>query len=126
MLLGDSRTEVNKGKYTPLYSALINIAIDHDYFYQVAKLLLNHNDIDVNVETNDHSSTLGDLCKDKNQSALGVEFLLEDPKLHIYKGSPAFKAARYRRMNILEMILIQVIITQREVGLDAVMKLESL
>ena len=45
LLLEDSRTDVNIGLNTPLYCALSNVETKDDYFYQVAKLLLNHTTI---------------------------------------------------------------------------------
>ena len=52
LLLEDSRTDVNKGQraLTPLCCALKNIAEENDYFYQVAQLLLNHKNIDINAK----------------------------------------------------------------------------
>ena len=41
MLLEDPRTDVNKGRQTPLYCALMNVQSEGDYFHQVAKLLLH-------------------------------------------------------------------------------------
>ena len=114
MLLEDPRTDVNKGgPQTSLYCALRNVQNEGDYFHQIAELLLHHKNIDVNADcyhpffSIDYiDSTLSALCLDPAEPyKLGVQILLQDSRVHIYKGSPTYWAACHRRTNILKMIL---------------------
>ena len=64
LLLNDKRIDVNKStnfNSTPLYSALRKVENKDDYFYNVAKILLGHKDIEVNATvfwnvSNDYST----------------------------------------------------------------------
>ena len=111
MLLEDKRTDVNKihkTDNTPLFYALHKIEAKDDYFYQVAKMLLNHHNIDVNVKCSYlcDDPALSELAEsDRCKSNLGVQLLLDDPRIHIYKQSPAYWAAYHGQPDILELIL---------------------
>ena len=101
ILLNDGRVDVNSGgTYPPLYFALDSIEMVGDYFYKAAMLLFKHKRIEVNCK-----AILAELCMSVQPSSIGIQLLLNDERLHIYKGSPAYESASKGREDILQMIL---------------------
>ena len=69
----------------PLFVALSNIVKQHDPFYQISEMLLDHNDIDVNKEQI-FCTILGRLCETQCASTLGIELLLRHKDIAVNKG----------------------------------------
>ena len=69
----------------PLAVSLQNIQSKNDKSFQISRLLLEHEDINVNAKCGlmDHYTVLGLLCDTQCESTLGVRMLLEDRRTDV-------------------------------------------
>ena len=75
----------NEIETLPLLAALKSITAENDNFYQIARLLLDHENIDVNMEGS-IGTILGNLCRIECLTTLGVELLLSHKDTDVNGG----------------------------------------
>ena len=105
LLLAHKSIDVNKGEYPPLYCACYQMKKEGDYFHQVAKLLLQHPDIDVNTDCLKSDSLLCALCQHVHNSTLGVELILQKDDVNVNKGHPELIAITEGSFALFQLII---------------------
>ena len=97
--------DVNAGGYhngeykRPLLIAVKSIQEENDFFFQIAQMLLDCKDVDVNanVAKNENTYTILEyICKKEQKTVLGVELLLNDHRTNVNKGHkpPLYRALK--------------------------------